>query len=365
MNPAWQDFLGAHGARITDAAIADFGDPAAELAAAASATVIAPLSHLGLIECSGDDARSFLHNQLTSDVNHLGNGQAQYAAWCSAKGRMLASFVLLHRNGGFLGVLSGDLQEAIQKRLQIYVLRSKVKLSNPTPDHAIIGLAGAQADAALQAAALPIVPPSDGVSGAKTPSALSAVEFPDGVLVRLDGRRYLIIVPVAAAPALWQRLAAHAKPVGVPAWTWLDVDAGIPWITAATKEAFVPQMANFDAIGGVNFQKGCYPGQEVVARARYLGQVKRHLYRVHAEAPIAAGQPLFHAGAPEQACGQIAVAAPAPGGGHDALAVIHDDPANGGDLCVRPVDGSSIGLSAVAPVQATEPDQATSISTGV
>ncbi|MDR1661522.1 MAG: folate-binding protein [Azoarcus sp.] len=342
MNTRWLDHLRAQGAHIDDGKALDFGDPEGELVAARDATVIAPLTQFGLIGCAGDDARSFLHNQLTSDVNHLGAAGAQYAAWCSAKGRMLASLLLFCRGAEYLALLSSDLPEFILKRLQIYVLRSKVSLADRSADSAIIGLAGPRAGAALENAGLAAPAAAPGMTG-----------FAGGVLIRLDEKRYIILATADAAKQTWQKLSAAASPAGAPAWQWLDIQAGIPWVTEATREAFVPQMTDFDRIGGVSFHKGCYPGQEVVARARYLGKVKRHLYRTRAAAPLAAGMPVFPAGTPDQACGQIANAAAAPGGHYDALAVILEDALGQGELwAALPGDGR-VGLA--DPVRVREP----------
>ena len=145
MNSCWQEFLGASGARIDNGSIAEFGNLSAELVAAQEATVIAPLLHLGLIEFTGEDATSFLHNQVTSDVNHLTADSAQHSAWCSAKGRMLASFLLYRQGTDFRALLSADLIAETQKRLQMFVLRSKVKIADLSSDFAIIGLSGPQA----------------------------------------------------------------------------------------------------------------------------------------------------------------------------------------------------------------------------
>jgi folate-binding protein YgfZ len=123
---------------------------------------------------------------------------------------------------------------------------------------------------------------------------------------------------------------------------WLDIQAGIPLITDATKEEFVPQMANFDQIGGVSFHKGCYPGQEVIARTQYLGKVKRHLYRISATVPIAAGNPVYSPENPEHACGMVANAAPAPEGGYVALAVIQEGFVDAGDLELGAPGGSRL-----------------------
>ncbi|GHU26390.1 folate-binding protein [Betaproteobacteria bacterium] len=346
MNAEWQTTLGALGARINDGKVCDFGNPEGELTAARDATIVAPLTHLNLIECAGDDAKSFLHNQLTSDVNHLEAANAQYAAWCSPKGRMLTSFVLFRRDADYLALLSADLREFIQKRLQVYVLRSKVKISDRSADYEIIGLSGPQATAALQNA------------GLEAPATAMATTVTTGLanasVIRLDDKRYIVIVASGSAARTWQQLSAIATPAGTPVWQWLDIAAGIPWITEATREAFVPQMANFDRIGGISFHKGCYPGQEVIARIRYLGKIKRHLYRARAASPITAGMPIFSAQVttqiPDPLCGQIANAAAAPGGGCNVLAVILEDATDKGGLHVTSTDGGTIGLTDLDPV---------------
>jgi folate-binding protein YgfZ len=321
MNPNWQEFLGASGARIDNGVVDNFGDAAAELAAARDATVIAPLSHLGLLECTGEEAKTFLHNQVTSDINHLGADAAQHSAWCSGKGRMVASFLLFRNGPDFLIQLSADLVPMIHKRLQMYILRAKVKVADLSGSRELIGLSGPQAEAALLAAKLPV-----------PGKALDSAAFEHGKVIRLDTTRFEIIVASDAAPELWRQLAASARPVGTPAWQWLDIKAGIPLIGAATKEEFVPQMANFDQLGGVSFHKGCYPGQEVIARTQYLGKVKRHLYRIAASAPLAAGNPIYSPENPEHPCGMVANAAPAPDGGYVALAVIQEVFVDAGDL---------------------------------
>jgi folate-binding protein YgfZ len=339
MNANWRTYLGAQGARIDGGKVRDFGDPEGELAAARDATIVAPLTHLALLGFAGGDTKTFLHNQLTSDVNHLETGNAQYATWCSPKGRMQASLVLFRRDADYLALLSADLREFVQKRLQIYVLRSKVTIGDRSADHEIIGVSGPQAAGALQNAGLETPAAAMGAAGAANAS-----------VIRLDDRRYVVVAASGAAARIWQETSAIAVPAGAPAWQWLDVAAGIPWIAEATREAFVPQMANFDKIGGVSFHKGCYPGQEVVARAKYLGKVKRHLYRVRAAGPLAAGLSIFPAATPDQPCGQIANAAAAPGGGFDALAVLLEDAAGQGELWAALAGGGSVGLTDVVPV---------------
>lgn len=321
MNTSWQEYLGARGACSGNGLVLNFGDAAAELEAARDATIVTPLTHLGLIECAGEEAKTFLHNQVTSDINHLGADAAQHSAWCSAKGRMLASFLLFRNGPDYRIQLSADLVPAIQKRLQMYVLRAKVKVTDLSPRYELIGLSGAQSEAALQNASLPI-----------PPRVLDTASFADGKVIRLDATRFEIVVSSEMAAELWAKLTTLARPVGTPAWQWLDIQAGIPLITDATKEEFVPQMANFDQLGGVSFHKGCYPGQEIIARTQYLGKVKRHLYRISASVPMAAGNAIYSPENPEHPCGMVANSAPGPAGTCAALAVIQENFVAAGDL---------------------------------
>ncbi|MDR2838375.1 MAG: folate-binding protein [Azonexus sp.] len=337
MNPDWRSFLASANAVFggDSFAIEHFGDTVSELEAAARQTVIVPLTHLALIEAVGEDARSFLHNQLTSDVNRLPENQAQHAAWCTAKGRMQASFLLWGEDGGYRLALAADLLEPTLKRLPMFILRAKVKLTAENAQ-VLIGLAGPSADAALAAAGLPV-----------PAAALGIARAHGSTVIQLDAGRFMIAAPEAAAPGLWANLASATRPAGTPVWRWLDVKAAFPLVTLATKEAFVPQMADFEKIGGVSFNKGCYPGQEIVARTQYLGKVKRHLYRLASSQPLAAGDPLFSPDNPDQSCGQVMTAAPAPDGGFAALAVVQANFAANLRLAAR--DGPVVEAVAVNP----------------
>lgn len=338
MNPSWRSFLATAGAVFADASDEPihFGDAAGELAAAGDATVLAPLAHLGLIEAAGEDAKAFLHGQLTSDINHLADGQVQLSAWCSAKGRMQASFLVWRDGEAYRLALAADLQEAIQKRLTMFVLRAKVKIASLNEGTVLLGLAGPQAEAALAAAGLP------------QPAEAMRTAGADGATVlRLEGGRFIVAVAADKAAAVWQALAAQARPVGLPAWRWLDVQTAFPLITAATKEEFVPQMADFEQMGGVSFHKGCYPGQEIVARTQYLGKVKRHLYRVRSTVLPAAGDELHSPENPDQSIGKIMTVAPSPAGGYEGLAVIQANFAASARL--HAIDGPTLEASAVNP----------------
>ena len=343
MSSIWQEILGTSGARTEKDWVIDFGDAAAELAAAAATTIVVPLSHLGVIQVSGPEAATFLHNQLTSDVKHLNSDAAQHSAWCSAKGRMLASFLLFRIGSDYLLQLSADLLPAIHKRLQMFILRSKVSIIDLSGACALIGLAGPQAEAVLQTAMLPVP---------ATP--LSTAVFAAGAVVRLDESRFEILVDRNAAPALWQELSSQARPVGTTVWQWLDIQAGVPLISERTKEEFVPQMANFEQLGAISFHKGCYPGQEIVARTQYLGKVKRHLYHAHAATPMAAGDAIYSPANPQHPCGMIVNAAPAPVDGYDALAIVQENFVAAGDLELSAAGGPHLDLQPVRhPVTTT------------
>ena len=335
MNPIWQELLGAGGARFSNGVLADFGDPTAELAAARTATIVAPLTHLGVIEVTGPDAAAFLHNQLTSDVKHLAGDAAQHSAWCSAKGRMLASFLIFRMGPAYQLQLSADLLPTIDKRLRMFVLRSKVQISDVSAACALIGLAGPEVNAVLEGAGLPVP---------ATPRQTAA--FSAGTVIHLDASRCQIAVQREAAADLWQELQARARAVGTCAWQWLDIRAGIPLISERTREEFVPQMASFEKLDAVSFRKGCYPGQEVVARTQYLGKVKRHLYRAHAATPMAAGDPIYSPTNPQQPCGMVANAAAAPDGGYDALVIVQETFFGAADLELVSPGGARVELQA-------------------
>lgn len=302
----------------------DFGDLTAELSAAqAGQAVVSPLLHYGVLGVFGEDATSFLQNQLTNDVAKLPVGAARHGAWCTAKGRMLVSFIVLKQETGFLLLLAKDLVEPIQKRLRMYVLRSKVLISALSETTA---LGFSAADLAQTLSPLGIAVPD------LAEKMLGAADVDGTSWIRLDEQRVIVLADNAALATLWERLSNAAMPVGLSVWRWLDIQHGLPVITGATTELFVPQMVDYDALGGVSFNKGCYPGQEIVARTHYLGKVKRHLYRTHSTVELQAGQEIHSADVPDQNAAQVVSSAPSPDGGWDSLLVALETAAN--TLCV-------------------------------
>lgn len=256
---------------------------------------VSPLTHLGLIQVSGDDAASFLHAQLSNDVEHLPQNQARLAAYCTAKGRMLASLLMWRRGDQIYLQLPREILPAIQKRLQMYVLRSKVKLLDVSDELVAIGLAGANTTTLGQAE-----PPAN---------IWDTVAVGDGVLIRMPDtkgvQRYQWVATAAAAREALPALSASAPLLAPSNWRLADIEAGLPSITKATQEQFVPQMVNFELLGGVNFKKGCYPGQEIVARSQYLGKLKRRMYLVEVAGDAAAGNEVFAESDPSQPGGML------------------------------------------------------------
>jgi hypothetical protein len=332
---SWHDNLKSLGAVIENERVLHFGDAAAELQAAASGNIIADLSHLGLLQIDGDDALEFLQGQLTNDVKLLDGNTSQYAGYCTAKGRLLAIFLAFAHFDHLHLQLDGALTTSIMKRLKMFVLRSKVSITDVSDSIIRFGVAGNDAPAVLATVF------------ARVPDQThQLVTLDNGVLIRLPGAtpRYQIYSDAKNMPDIWNKLAKTCKAVGSACWDWLEIQGGIPDITSATQEQFVPQMVNLDLLGGISFKKGCYTGQEIVARTHYLGTVKRrtHLAHIATHGIPQAGDDLF--GATADAVGKIVRSAPAPQGGFDVLAELRLESVEAGNIHLNAPDGAVLQL---------------------
>ncbi len=307
----------------------------------------APGGPLAIIRAQGADAVKFLQGQLTQDVALLGLSEARLAAWCSAKGRMLASFVLLkNTHEDILLICSASVLPATLKRLQMFVLRAQCKLSDATAEFELLGLAG---DAAHEGAGV-------------APDLIAAPAIFHWAVARKDtpnGAEITVHIPPAHPQGQALPRALRLRPAGTAAaapadadalatWSYLEVTSGIAPITQPIVDAFVPQMLNYESTGGVNFKKGCYPGQEVVARSQFRGTLKRRAYVVHGAGPLAAGQEVFDSRNPEQPCGTVACAAPeppfAPGGPWLAIVSMQVSAADSPRLAAGSADGQALAL---------------------
>jgi folate-binding protein YgfZ len=303
--------------------------PAAEYALPSGA---APLDHLGIIALNGPDAASFIHNQLTNDFLLLDMQHARLAAFCSAKGRMQASFIGVHgQSEQLLLVCSRDLLAATLKRLSMFVLRAKVKLHDASAQYALWGLMGS-----------------------------ACIALPDSApwtAAHMDGAQVIGLYPAQQTRRqLWIGAAnstpAHAPLCSAADWALGEVLSGIATISAPVFEAFVPQMLNYESVGGVNFKKGCYPGQEVVARSQFRGTLKRRAYILRTvdawsqgtSSVFAAGQDVFSALDAEQACGTIVQVAYAPDGRWLCIASLQTQAADSGSLYAGKADGPALEI---------------------
>ena len=297
---------------------------------AAPISGVTPLSHLGVIRALGPDTATFLQGQLTQDVLSMGHDTARLAAFCNAKGRMQASFVIFKRKNDdgteeYLMICSADILAQTLKRLSMFVMRAKVKLTDASSDYKLYGLVGDAIDS--------------GATYARTNWAKHDFEGQSKIFLypAAGVERVLCCVP----DGLPQPAGANLP---VATWSWLEVQSGIAMISQPIFEAFVPQMLNYESVGGVNFKKGCYPGQEIVARSQFRGTLKRRAYLVEGAGAPHVGQDVFHALDAEQPCGQVAACAANPNGGFDAIVSIQTAAALGGTLTLGSPQGTTLNV---------------------
>lgn len=338
MNKNWQQFLTQQGAIIEDDEVKNFGHEIAEKEAALNSHILCDLSHYGLIRAVGEEAESFLQNQFCNDVRNVSETQGQLNAYCSPKGRVLAFFRLFKVDDQyFLRMPKSMLTDTIN-RLRMFILMSKVTLEDTSDDLVIIGYSGPEAVQRLKA-----------ITG-EIPMETDAVIHQNGLtIIRISDTpsRFEIYGNCDDVMALWEKLATDAVPVGSGSWELLDIRDAIPEVIQNTKEAFVPQMINLQGINALSFKKGCYPGQEIVARMHYLGKLKRRMYLAHIDADTipAAGDSLYAANSESgQGAGKIVRAQTSPTGGTDLLAVIEIASAENDSLHVGNTDGPVLAL---------------------
>jgi folate-binding protein YgfZ len=233
-------------------------------------------------------------------------------------------------------MLPAEIAPAFTRRLSMFVLRSRVKIADRSGEIVRMGFAGKSA----------------GVIAARhwghTPDPMRAIEKDGATCVALDPARFVILAGQESAPHLWGALSENARQAGLDAWELSLIHAGIPTVTAATQEEFVPQMANFELIGGLSFKKGCYPGQEIVARTQYRGILKKRMARVHiaGDARPAPGQSVYSSAFGDQSAGTIVNVAPSPEGGFDALVVAQVESLASGDLRWNSPQGAPLEIRA-------------------
>lgn len=314
---------------LTDSPIAD-----AALLTARDGAVACDLGPLSVLAVSGLDAAKFLNGQLSAETVELPANACRYASFNSPKGRMLANFVLWRdpsRLDHFLILLPAEVAPSVAKRLSMYVLRSNVALADVSNETTRLGVGGPEAMRVF------------GTVFGAAPAPFELRTLGPLTVLGLPGPRYVVVAPRAAGESARVDLLRHASAAAYDVWQWLTIRAGIPVITAATQDHFVAQTVNWDILGGIDFQKGCYTGQEIIARTRYLGRLKERTLLFHAVAgSVRPGERLYSVAFGDQACGTVVNAAAAPAGGFDLLAVLQLAAAERGDVHLGSPDGPAL-----------------------
>lgn len=274
MNQEWKTFLEAQGAIFVGSKLDYFESPETEQVISSQDTFLCAADDRSLIEVSGEDAESFLQNQLTNDIRNVTENAHQQSAWCNPKGRIIANFRIFKRDQSYFLSLSSDLVELVLKKLRMYVMMSKVTIEDVSENIVNLTFAGEGSETHLQE----LVNFGDVLSQNENGAFVSG----STTYLRIQGNtpRFEIFAEISDAKKIWNHCKNIAKPSSGTAWKYLNIISGIPEITAASSESWIPQMVNYIHIGGVDFKKGCYPGQEVVARLNYLGKTKRRMYHI-------------------------------------------------------------------------------------
>lgn len=272
---------------------------------------IATLGKQGIVRLSGEDALSFIHGQLSNDVERLKADEARFAGYCTPEGRLLATMFVWKSEGDVCLLMPKEILPGLLKRLQMYVLRAKVQVSDVTANYAVMGLAGEKITETFMQS-LPELPGK--IYGKKESDSGTFIRVKDA----FGAVRFLWISPVQTEDPVKTALSSVLATANDEAWELGDIHAGMPQIYVATQNRFIPQMLNMDLVDGMSFTKGCYPGQEIVARTQYRGKLKRRMLPAHADMPdgddaskahVAPGMDVFAASTPDEPCGTVVRAA--------------------------------------------------------
>lgn len=326
----WQTNLKEQGAIFDQNIIQHFGNIQEELLATSSKNILCDLSHLGVFTVSGDDAKTFLQGQVTNDVMALDGHHAHYSGYCSPKGRLLALFLAFYQNHNFYLQCDHSILASTIKRLKMFVLRSKVNITDRSADLIRFGINGPDATAILKKSLITLPNIEYGLV------SILEGDIQTGIIIKLPSikghERFEILLNVTHAESIWNKLKEDCQLVGKPCWDWLDIQTGLPDVVLNTQEQFVPQMLNLDRLNGINFKKGCYTGQEIVARTHYLGTVKRRTYKVSIPCDMTPHEGEKITDEKDNEVGQIVRVAPNIHNGVDALIEIRIEAKNTGNI---------------------------------
>lgn len=339
MNSDWNKYLLTQNAQNTN-------DAAEDNKKAETTNILCDLSQFGIIVIAGDDATKFMQGQFTNDVDLINEETSQLNAFCNKKGRMIANFRAFKHQGNYFLSIKSDLVEQSIQHLQNYVLRSHVAIQDVSEQMVHLGISGKDAINLLSPFIENINEEVDSVSHNN-----------DYIAVRVAGEqpRYEVFCSLEHAKGLWQKISPHAEVVDASTWDYLNIQAGLPFIDASTSGEFIPQMANMELINGISFTKGCYTGQEIVARMHYLGKLKKRCYKINiaSEKKPDNGDKLFAENARAgQNTGAIIQVEKSPDSGYDALAVIQIADAQS-QLFLNDADGPKVTVKEL-PYSLTE-----------
>ena len=335
MKDNWKAYLEHDaGAIFSNGIVTTFGNPERESRVSTVGNTMMDLSQFGLIGIRGEDACKFMQNLFCNDVREVTEQKSQLNAFCSAKGRIIANFLLFMRDDSYYLQLPSQQMDVILKKLQMYKLMSKVDIIDASNSFVRIGCSGPSIEQELSAIS-PQLPSEVG----------DVVQHNKLTIIRSPGRdpRFELIGDFDEIKSAWQRLDVQSAPVGSYQWQLHDILNGIPNIYPQTSEAFVPQTANLHLINSLSFTKGCYPGQEVVARSQYLGKLKRSMFLLHldSDCSLEPGDELL-SGDNGEVAGKVVDCQPSADQGFELLAVLRIDDVEKGRLTAKGDDKKAL-----------------------
>ena len=314
MNAEWKTFLENAGAEYDKETLVSFGNIERERRATLGGDVMCDLAQYKILAIVGEDAKTFLQGQVINDTNLLDDNHSQLSGFCTSKGRLISSFRLFEQQSSLFAVIPESLFEKTLTQLNMYILRAKVQLGDASESLIQLGVSGEKAAEQLK-----------DYLGSLPENVNDVFQNDKLIVIKIADQRFHILGDLESCKTLWQNIDVHCTPVGNQHWSLLNIKDGLPEITEDTTEAFIPQMVNLNSLGAISFTKGCYTGQEIVARTHYLGKQKRRMYRIHikSDAEPKAGDDLAtETSTDSQYIGTIVSAQPDAGSGYQALAVI-------------------------------------------
>lgn len=283
MNSLWQDFLTEQKAQFDDTgAVSQFEFPELERVLIKHGPVMTSLAHQALVRVSGEEAQAFLQGQLSNDITQVNEEAAQFSSYNDPQGQVLALFLIFMHDGDYFLSFDGSLREPILKRLQMFVMRSKVTLEEISDSWVRFGFAGQFADLDIQRRLDTKIKKEFASTTSKEPG-LESVR-----IIKVPGpfHRYELFAPAEQAIEAWSKLRSNGDVTNSYDWRLLNIASGLAEVTSANSGKHIAQFLNLDKTQVINFKKGCFPGQEIIARLHYRGKAAKRMLRLHLDEVI-------------------------------------------------------------------------------